>query len=161
MEQTKTIPAFFDFAQIFCRLFWGHISLWPLALCFFFLRRPLTPAHISRLWPRQELTGQFFGVCGKKPRPFFWKFDIEINHSCSLHIPVSMATMDITPLEVRHSPWKMDDWNTILSFWEGLSSGVMLFTGRTNLSGKTKKNWWFGIRIRVPLRIAIPFIRES
>ena len=35
-----------------------------------------------------------------------------------------------TSLKLTFSPLKMDGWNTIVSFWDGPSSGVMLVSGR-------------------------------
>ena len=40
----------------------------------------------------------------------------------------------VTLPKTKNSPLKMDGWNTIVSFWDGLFSGAMLVSGRGNPS---------------------------
>ena len=39
------------------------------------------------------------------------------------------ARQHVTLLETNSSHLKMDGWNTIVSFWDGLFSGTMLVSG--------------------------------
>ena len=63
--------------------------------------------------------------------------------------------MGLPSLKLTFSPMKMDGWNTIVSFWDGLFSGAMLVSGRVifhqkwelpslKLTTKAPENRWLG-----------------
>ena len=52
--------------------------------------------------------------------------------------------------ETNSSPLKMDGWNTIVSFWDGLFSGAMLVSGRVShcfAPYELTKGKWHGIEL--------------